>query len=298
MKIVYSPKYEVDVGQHPFRMDKYRLTKEFLTRAGGFFESDFVEPESATDQDILLVHTESYVRNLRSGTLSLGDIHRLEIGFSPELVEASWICAGGSILAGRLALDEGACYHDGGGFHHAFPGHGEGFCVINDHSVAISRLLQDRAIRTAMVIDCDNHQANGTATIFQRNPDVFTFSIHEEDNYPFEKPPSDMDIGLDQDTGDDEYLDKLQIGITAALKMFPADLIFYVAGADAYQLDEVGGLGLSIDGMKRRDALVCGAAKERGIPVASVLAGGYAPDINDLVTIHANTAIIMRDMLG
>lgn len=295
MKIVYSPDYEVDVGDHPFRMSKYRLVKERLL-ADGFEETDFVEPVPAGDQDILLVHTDEYVRKIKADDLSRHDLNQLEIPFSPELAKASWLCAGGSILAGRIALDEGACYHDGGGFHHAFPGHGEGFCLINDHSVAISRLLQDRVIRTAMVIDCDNHQANGTAVVFQRNPDVFTFSIHEQDGYPFVKPPGDMDIGLEMGTGDDEYLEKLQKGMAAAIRMFPADLIFYVAGADTYKLDDLGGLGLSIEGMRRRDQMVCGAAKERGIPMASVLAGGYARDVNDLVTIHANTAIIMKEM--
>jgi acetoin utilization deacetylase AcuC-like enzyme len=297
VKIVYSPKYEVDVDGHPFRMEKYRLIKERLL-TDGFQENDFVEPQPAGDAEILLVHTDNYVYKLNSGQLSAGELHRLEIKFSPELAEAAWMHAGGSLMAGRLALRDGACYHDGGGFHHAFPDHGEGFCVINDHSVAISKLLLDRTIRTAMVIDCDNHQANGTASIFSKNPDVFTFSIHEQDGYPFEKPPSDMDFGLDMDTGDEEYLGVLEKGMTAALKMFQPDLMFYVAGADTYIEDELGGLGLTIAGMKTRDEMVIGAAKERGIPIASVLAGGYAPKVDDLVTIHANTALVMRDMLG
>ena len=298
MNIIYSPKYEVDVGEHVFIMAKYRLTKERLLADGAFAETDFLEPEPATDDDILLVHNPDYALKLKNGTLSLEDQYALEIKYSPELVEASWLWAGGSIAAGRLALETGACYHLGGGFHHAFPDHGEGFCAVNDHSIAIRRLLRDGVIHKAMVIDCDVHQANGTATIFAADEAVFTFSIHEQSIYPAMKPPSDLDVGLPDGAGDDLYLDELGKGIDTALGSLSPDLIFYVAGGDTYSGDQLGGLNLSIGGMKKRDELVCAKAKTKGVPVAAVLAGGYAADLNDLVTIHANTAIVMKEMLG
>ncbi len=298
MKIIYSPKYEVDVGDHVFNMAKYRLTKERLLAHGEFTEADFVEPEPASDEDILRVHTPAYVEKLKTGTLSAEEIAGLEIGFSPALVEASWLWAGGSILAGRRALEEGGCYHMGGGFHHAFPDHGEGFCAINDIAVAIRRLLADKLVRLAMVIDCDVHQANGTAGIFQDESDVYTFSIHMEDGYPALRPPSDLDLGLPDGTGDSGYLEELDKGIDQALSHLYPDIIFYVAGADPFSGDQLGGLNITLDGLKHRDEMVFTKAKEKGVPVVTVLAGGYANWLEDLVTIHANTAVAMRDVLG
>lgn len=298
MKIVYSPRYEVDVGRHVFIMAKYRLTKERLIELGEFAESDFVEPEPAADSDILLVHDQAYVNKLKTDTLTTYERYALEIEYSPDLVAVSWLWSGGSILAGRLALETGASYHLGGGFHHAFPDHGEGFCMINDHAVAIRKLMDEKAIRRAMVIDCDVHQANGTAGIFGNEADVFTFSIHQEHNYPALRPPSDLDIGLADGTGDAVYLAKLETGLGNALEGFSPDLIFYVAGADPYRLDQIGGFDLSIDGLKNRDEMVFEAAKIKGIPVATVLAGGYASDLGDLVKIHANTAIAQKRIMG
>jgi acetoin utilization deacetylase AcuC-like enzyme len=278
-------------------MSKYRLTKEKLIDLGEFTDNDFVEPEPAADEDILLVHDRVYVDKLKTGTLSMREIQTLEIEYSPDLVAASWLCAGGSILAGRLALETGSCYHLGGGFHHAFPDHGEGFCVINDHSVAIRKLLSEKAIGRAMVIDCDVHQANGTAGIFADDPNVYTFSIHQEYNYPALRPPSDLDVGLPDETGDAYYLAELNAGLHQAFGYFSPDLIFYVAGADPYEFDQIGGLDISIDGLKERDELVFTKAKEKGIPVATVLAGGYADKLEDLVDIHVNTAISQKRIL-
>lgn len=298
MKIVYSPKYEINVGPHVFVMAKYRLTKEKLISRGEFAETDFIEPEPASDEDILLVHNRTYVDKVKTGTLSMNELYTLEIKYSPELVTAAWLWSGGSILAGRQALETGACYHLGGGFHHAFPDHGEGFCMINDHAVAIRKLIAEKTIRLAMVIDCDVHQANGTAGIFGDESDVFTFSIHQEHNYPALRPPSDIDIGLPDEAGDAEYLENLETGLDDAMARFYPDLIFYVAGADAYKFDQIGGLNLSIDGLKKRDEMVFQKAVAKSIPVATVLAGGYASDLNDLVTIHANTAITQKKIMG
>jgi acetoin utilization deacetylase AcuC-like enzyme len=298
VKIVYSPKYEVDIGSHIFVMSKYRLTKDKLIQLGEFIAGDFIEPEPAGDADILLAHNRTYVDKLKTGTLTAQELNTLEIEYSPELVAAAWLWSGGSILAARLALETGACYHLGGGFHHAFPDHGEGFCFINDHAVAIRKLMAEKTIQRAMVIDCDVHQANGTAGIFGGDSGVFTFSIHQEHNYPARRPASNLDIGLPDETGDTLYLEKLDEGLKEALADFHPDLIFYVAGADPYQFDQIGGLGLTIEGLRQRDAMVFQAAKAMGLPVATVLAGGYAGNLDDLVDIHANTAIEQKRIMG
>ncbi len=298
MKLVYSPQYEVDVGRHVFNTSKYRLVIERLRASGAFAESDILDPEPASDDDIRLVHTAEYVAKLKTATLSPDELAQLEIGFSPALARAAWLWAGGSILAGRLAVHEGACFHDGGGWHHAFPDHGEGFCVINDHAVAVRKLIADGVIGSAIIVDCDVHQANGTAAIFAHDPNVMTFSIHQESIYPDVKPPSDLDVGLADETGDEVYLARLEANLIKALDGWRPELMFYVAGADTFESDQLGGLNLTIDGMKQRDQVVCHAARHNGIPVAAVLAGGYASRVDDVATIHANTAIVMKDMLG
>ncbi len=298
MKLVYSPQYEVDVGRHVFNTAKYRLVIENLLASGAFTEDDIAAPEPASDDDIRLVHTPEYVDKLKTGTLSPDELALLEIGFSPALARAAWLWAGGSILAGRLAAREGACFHNGGGWHHAFPDHGEGFCVINDHAVAIRRLIAEGVIASAIIVDCDVHQANGTAVVFAADKNVMTFSIHQESNYPYVKPPSDLDVGLPDETGDEIYLARLEANLIRALDGWRPDLMFYVAGADTYKDDQLGGLNLTIDGMKQRDQVVCHAARHNGIPVAVVLAGGYASRVEDVATIHSNTAIVMKDMLG
>jgi acetoin utilization deacetylase AcuC-like enzyme len=221
---------------------------------------------------------------------------RLEIPSSKETVEAFWLAAGGSILAAQLAMKDGFGVNLGGGFHHAFPGNGEGFCMIHDVAVAIRRMQADGAIRTAIVVDTDVHHGNGTAAIFAEDDSVFTLSIHQLNNYPSTKPPSDLDINLDDHTGDDEYLELLGAAVTKALQQFNADMLFYVGGADPYREDQLGGLWLSIGGLQKRDELVFTEAKHRRIPVAVSLAGGYAQRTEDTVRIHINTVVAARDV--
>ena len=208
---------------------------------------------------------------------------------------------GGRVLAGRRRHDSGGAawrsndgvgFNIGGGFHHAFPGHGEGFCAINDIAVAIRRLQRDGAIRRAMVVDCDVHHGNGTAAIFANDQSVFTLSIHQLNNYPSEKPPSSLDINLPDAIGDTEYLHRLGNGYRAALAMFHPELLIYVAGADPYFEDQLGGLCLTFDGLRERDRLVIWTALNHHVPVAIVLAGGYAESVEDTITIHANTAAV------
>ena len=296
MKLVYSPKYEVDIGSHVFPTDKYRLVYERLIEEGAFGKDDFLLPVPADDEDVLLVHNITYVDKLKKGTLSLPEIMQLELPYSPELVEVAWLWVGGTVMAARQALEDGICVHLGGGWHHAFPDHGEGFCALNDHAIAVRRLLKDKAVKKAAIVDCDVHQGNGTAAIFAGDSDVFTFSIHQENNYPMIKPPSDIDVGLEDGATDSEYLTKVHEHLPRILKDFKPGLVVYVAGADTYVNDQLGGLSLTVVGHKERDRLVIGEARRAGIPVVIVLAGGYAVRVEDTVTIHANTAKIAKEL--
>jgi acetoin utilization deacetylase AcuC-like enzyme len=285
----------LNLGNHVFPSIKYRLTKEKLERDQIATPADFVEPRAASEDDIALVHSREYIRKLQAGKLSYLEILRLEIPYSPELVRAVWLCAGGSILAGRLALEQGTSANVGGGFHHAYPDHGEGFCVLNDFAIGIRRLQKDKAIERAMTVDCDVHQGNGTAAIFAHDNSVFTLSIHQENNYPYPKPPSTLDINLRDRVEDAEYLEELEKGLDDALSQFQPDLIYYVAGADPYSDDQLGGLRLSIEGLEKRDRLVFEKARAKNIPVAVTLAGGYARRVEDTVQIHASTIRIAKE---
>ena len=297
MKVVYGDQYDLNLGNHVFPSIKYRLIKDKLLRDGIVEPGDLVEPPPASVEDIALVHRREYIHKLQAGKLSYMEILRLEIPYSPELVRAVWLSAGGSILAGQLALRDGAAVNIGGGFHHAYPDHGEGFCVLNDFSIGIRRLQKDKAIERAMTVDCDVHHGNGTAAIFASDPTVFTLSIHQEHNYPYPKPPSTLDINLRDAVEDDEYVDELDKGLSQALADFQPDLIYYVAGADPYREDQLGGLKLTLAGLERRDRLVFERARAKNIPVAVVLAGGYARYIEDTVEIHANTAVALLESI-
>jgi acetoin utilization deacetylase AcuC-like enzyme len=207
-----------------------------------------------------------------------------------------WLAAGGSILAAQCALRDGFGANLGGGFHHAYPDHGEGFCAIHDVAVAIRRLQADGAIRKAMVVDTDVHHGNGTAAIFQKDPSVFTISIHQENNYPAHKPPSSIDLNMMDRADDDEYMGVLVPAVQKALDEFRPELLFYIGGADPFCEDQLGGLSLTKNGLKERDRCVFEEARRRGIPVATALAGGYARRVEDTVRIHVNTILAARDV--
>jgi acetoin utilization deacetylase AcuC-like enzyme len=213
------------------------------------------------------------------------------------MVDAFVLSAGGTTLAGRLALNDGVAFNIGGGFHHAFRGHGEGFCAINDIAVAIRRLQQDNVIERAMVVDCDVHQGNGTAALFAADPKVLTLSIHQFNNYPSQKPPSDIDIHLPDQTGDDDYMEQLRSRYVPAVEEFRPNFLLYVAGADPYYQDQLGGLSLTLSGLKARDRLVMDTAVRHSVPVAVTLAGGYAFRLQDTVTIHVNTIKAAREAM-
>jgi len=325
-KLIYSDDYYLPIGAHVFPAEKYRRIRDRLLETGIAEPSDFLTPRPASDEDILLVHTPEYVRKLRTGTLSAHEELEMEIPFSPELVQAFWLAAGGSILAADYALKDHLAFSVGGGFHHAFPDHGEGFCMIHDVAVAIRRMQRDSKITRAMTVDCDVHQGNGTAAIFagvhvaneplpsgsastlnwfrpsksrnDRAGDVFTISLHQENNYPAWKPPSSIDVDLPDGIGDDDYLAWLDNALSSGLRQFDPELICYIAGADPYREDQLGGLSLTIEGLKRRDELVFRVAEARGIPVMVTFAGGYAQRVEDTVTLHCNTVIAAKEIFG
>jgi acetoin utilization deacetylase AcuC-like enzyme len=294
-KLIYDRRYDLNLGAHVFPSQKYRLVHDALLEQSIATADDFLAPEQATDDDVLLVHGTEYVHKLKTGTLSTTEKMRLEIPWSREMVEACWLAAGGSILAGRRALADGCAANIGGGFHHAYPNHGEGFCAIHDVAVAIRRLQRDRAIETAMVIDTDVHHGNGTAAIFGGDPTVFTFSIHQENNYPYPKPPSNIDVDLPDGIEDHDYLELLAANVQRAFREFKPGIIFYIAGADPYREDQLGGLALSLDGLARRDAMVLDYARGHLVPVVITLAGGYARRVADTVRIHVGTIVAARD---
>ncbi len=325
-KLIYSDAYYLPIGNHVFPAEKYRRIHDRLIATGVAEAGDFLEPQPATDQDILLVHKPEYVQKLKTGTLTSREEMEMEIPYSRDLVDAFWLAVGGSILAARQAMTDRVSISIGGGFHHAHPDHGEGFCMIHDVAVAIRRLQRDDQIRTAMTVDCDVHQGNGTAAIFAGTRtesvplpsvsastlnnkwaaktrmrgahagDVFTISLHQHNNYPLFKPPSSIDVDLPDGIGDDDYLAWLDNALSSAFRQFQPDLICYIAGADPYCEDQLGGLDLTIGGLKRRDELVFRIAKTKDVPVMVTYAGGYARNVEDTVTIHSNTVIAAKEV--
>jgi len=325
-KLVYREEYYLPIGEHVFPSAKYRLLHQYLLDQGVASPDDFAAPAPAGDDDVLRVHTPMYVNKLKTGTLSAREELELEVPYSKELVDAFFLQAGGSILAAEFALNNRVCVHIGGGFHHAFADHGEGFCVINDIAIAIRGMQASGRIQRAMTVDCDVHQGNGTAAIFgeveepfppppawsagltaPRKPahmkqahkgDVFTISLHQENNYPVWKPPSSIDVNLPDGTPDAEYLAWLEKALMTGIEQFEPDLLCYVAGADPYREDQLGGLGLTIEGLKHRDEIVFRFARNNSIPVMVTLAGGYAVRLEDTIRIHANTVIAAKTVFS
>jgi acetoin utilization deacetylase AcuC-like enzyme len=289
LKLIYDERYDLNLGAHVFPSQKYRLVYERLLQEGVASQEDFLKPMPASDEDILRVHSQDYLYKLKTGSLTRAEVMRMEVPYSTELIEACWLAAGGSILSARRALEEGFSANLGGGFHHAYPDHGEGFCVIHDVAVAIRKMQADGAIERAMVVDTDVHQGNGTAAIFGGDETVFTMSIHQEHNYPYPKPPSTVDVNLPDGMGDADYLAILEKYLHRSFDEFSPQLLFYVAGADPYGEDQLGGLALTMEGLARRDALVMGYAQRNQVPTAVTLAGGYARKLDDTVSIHVNT---------
>lgn len=296
--VVWHPDYEVDIGTHVFPTQKYRLIRQALLAEQVIDPDGIWEPEPATDEDVLLAVDRDYFEKMRDDRLSIFERQVLEVPFSPELREAMWLCAGGTTLTGRLALEHGIAVHLGGGFHHAFPDHGEGFCLINDTAIAVRRLRHEGVIERVAIVDLDVHHGNGTAATFAEEPEVFTFSMHQQNNYPAWKPSSDRDLGLRDGTTDDEYLSMLREHLPQILEQHRPELLFYLAGADPYREDQLGGLGLTLSGLRERDRTVLRLCQDHEVPAAVLLAGGYALNQADTVSIHAGTVKVAQEVLS
>lgn len=281
---------------HRFPIEKYERLRRRVVEDGLVVASHLHEPECVARDVLLRVHTADYVDRLTSGALTDAEIRRLGFPWSPHLVERSFRAVGGTCEAVDCALDTGLAINLAGGTHHAFPAHGEGFCVFNDVAVAIRQALARGRIARAAIIDLDVHQGNGTHAIFAGDPRVFTFSMHGKRNYPFRKVAGTLDIELEDGVGDEEYLAHLSEALPRVLAGATPDLVVYLAGADPHEGDRLGRLALTFDGLARRDHMVLHAAREVGIPVAITIAGGYGRDVDTTVEVHCRTVRIAAAM--
>jgi acetoin utilization deacetylase AcuC-like enzyme len=294
MRVSYTSKYYADIGDaHVFPIRKFELVRDTLLAEGTLSAEELFEPAPVTPEQLHLVHTEDYVRRFTAGTLTDREIRRLGLPWSKTLVRRSFLATGGTIAAARFALRDGVGSNLAGGTHHAFPDRGEGFCVFNDVAVAIRVLQLEGEIGTAAIVDCDVHQGNGTAEIFAGDDTVYTLSLHGEKNYPLHKARSSCDVELPDGTTDSEYLEALAHHLPPVFERRPS-LIFYLAGADPFIGDKLGRLDLSIDGLRKRDEAVIAYAVAVGVPIVTVMSGGYAADIRDTVEIHCNTIRVAK----
>jgi acetoin utilization deacetylase AcuC-like enzyme len=288
MNVIYSPRYHIDIGRHVFPTRKYQLIHARLLHTGLIRESDVIEPLEASWEELALVHTREYLTRLRTGALSGDELAQLELPWSHEMVEDFRVMAGGTITAARLAVEQSSVVaHIGGGLHHAFANHGEGFCPLNDVAIAV-RALQSQGTERVAIVDLDVHHGNGTAFIFESDPRVFTFSMHQQHNYPMWKPRSSLDIGLADGADDATYLLELERAMPQVMAADP-QCVFYLAGADPYENDQLGGLRLTQAGLRARDRTVIQRVRAAGVPLVIVLAGGYAVQVEDTVAIHVTT---------
>ena len=286
--VVHSPAYGCDIGLHVFPTAKYQGVLDALLAQGAVAEADVHTPPRGTRALLECVHTREYLDDLEACRLTERTAYA-EMRLTTEVLEGFALQASGTWLAARLALEVGVCAHLGGGLHHAHAGHAEGFCFYNDLAVAARMALAEGLVERVAVIDLDVHQGNGTAAIFADEPAVFTLSVHQERNYPAVKPPSTLDLGLDDGTGDDVY----QAALAPALERvwaFQPQLVLYQAGADPFHDDQLGGLALSFEGLEARDRAVVDGCVSRGIALATTLGGGYARRLEDTVRIHASTS--------
>ena len=286
MIVVYATGYHIDIGSHVFPTKKYQLLHDRI--AASHTRTAIIEPEPASWDQLATVHRPEYLQKLQTGDFDVSELAQLEIPWSPAVVEGFRLMTGGTIEAAWLALETKRAFHIGGGFHHAFGSHGEGFCLFNDVAVATRLLLSQAAIERAAVIDLDVHHGNGTAFIFREEPRVFTLSMHQQNNYPADKPPGSLDIGLADGVGDDVYLERLRASLPLAIAHQP-DIVFYLAGADPFEDDQLGGLALTKAGLRSRDRLVLDTCASANVPVVILLAGGYARHLEDTVDIHYGT---------
>ena len=293
MKVFTSAQFAFPLPEgHRFPLQKYTLLREAVEAAGLVAPRDLLVPEPATDQQILRAHSQEYLRRVVNGQLTPQEIRRIGLPWSPELVTRARYSVGGTIAACWAATVDGIAANLAGGTHHASRDRGQGYCLFNDSVIAARTLQAEGRLERVVVLDCDVHQGNGTAAIARDDPTIFTFSIHNENNFPLHKEPSDLDIGLEDGTGDGEYLAALETGVRRALSSTRAGLAIYLAGADPYEGDLLGRLALTKEGLARRDRLVLDLCYRAGLPVAVVLAGGYGRHVEDTVDIHLQTVRI------
>lgn len=289
MFAAYHPGYVVDIGAgHRFPMQKYGLVYERLLAEGALAPQQIVAPQPVATDDLLLVHTRDYVSRFLAGDMTAQEMRALGFPWSAALARRARLAVNGTMTASRLAWRDGLAANLAGGSHHAFADHGEGFSVFNDIAVAIRVLQRDHGLRRAAVVDCDVHQGNGTATIFAGDASVYTCSLHGDKNYPFDKPPGDLDVALPDGTGDAAYLEALDAALQTVQREFRPQMVWYLAGVDPYAGDRLGRLSLSLDGLRRRDARVLSFFRN-AVPLVITLGGGYAPQIEAIVEAHCQT---------
>ena len=296
MKIFYTDSFSISLpDNHSFPITKYSLLRKRIIDSNQFSPQDLCLPHAATDMQIIRAHDPVYLRRLQKGQLTEQEVRRIGLPWSLELIERARRSVGATIEACFAALAAGVALHLGGGTHHAFGDRGQGFCVLND-SVIAARILQAAThVRHVLILDCDVHQGNGTAAILRNDPTVFTFSIHGQNNFPFRKEKSDLDIALEDGADDQVYLDALQKGLLESLKRANAEVVIYLAGADPYKHDRFGRLDVSKEGLAQRDRMILHFCHEAGLPVVITMAGGYAPNITDTVDIHFQTVRIAAE---
>jgi acetoin utilization deacetylase AcuC-like enzyme len=290
MRICYSDHYQIPLSPtHPFPITKYKMARDRLLAEGTITHWHLTDPGLAAHEDILLVHDQDYWFRCVNGELTAAEVRRIGFPWSQALVRRSRAAAQGTITAARNALRDGVASNLAGGTHHAFADHGEGYCVLNDIAIATRVLQRDGLARRVCVIDCDVHQGNGTAAIFNGDPDVFTFSMHGERNFPLRKEPSRLDVSLSDGTGDDEYLSVLSRYVPAILAEHRPDIVFYQAGVDPHERDRLGRMKLTLQGLRQRDEFVIGACQAARVPVVTTMGGGYGKQISETVEGHCNT---------
>jgi acetoin utilization deacetylase AcuC-like enzyme len=292
LKIFYTDTFPIHLPEnHSFPKDKYRLLRMRILEKLGAQPVDLQVPKPATYEDIIRAHDPVYIHRLQSGELSAKEVRRVGFPWSAEMVRRACYSAGATIEACRAALEEGIAVNLGGGTHHAFSDHGQGYCWLNDSVIAARAIQAEGLIKNILIIDCDVHQGNGTAVIVKNDPTIFTFSIHGKNNFPHHKETSDLDVELADGTEDAEYLKALENGLDASMQNFNADLVIYLAGADPYEDDRFGRLALTKKGLAERDRLVFQNCLAAGLPTAVTMAGGYAPNVQDTVDIHFQTVL-------
>jgi acetoin utilization deacetylase AcuC-like enzyme len=292
LKIFYADQFAIPLpAKHTFPAQKYVLLRKRLLASNRVARENFHVSPAATLEEITRVHGEDYIRRLLNGELTPKELRPIGLPWSREIVERTRRSAGGTVAACRSALLERISVNLGGGTHHAFYDRGQGYCILNDAAIAVRALQAENRVERALIIDCDVHQGNGTAAFFKNDPSVFTFSIHGKKNFPYKKEKSDLDIALDDETGDEEYLKELERGLACSFKQIQANLVIYLAGADPFKDDRFGRLALTKKGLARRDQMVFKACNAARLPLAVTMAGGYSREINDTVDIHFQTVV-------